>query len=367
MLITPSEDSILNREKRLALRVVSEYYDFSSTKSVEILCSYENNDFAKILMELLVKSGVRNIFITYTNGIMCEEINNGYRKYLDDRISFYKERISEEFIRITILSPFPLPVVITDEISEYQKHLGELSFLNDYLIESPRIMIVKPNQLWARKLGLTLEELWDKVDSFYDSLDSYDSIKEKLNNYQINKIHFKSDEGTDCIFELTPNFKWIGKKISWNGHTFQANAPSLEIFTAPKKFSGEGKIVFTKPLCYHGKIINDMEIQLHNGKVIDNKNLDSIISLDSNLSYIGEVALCPYKEGFYYSTILDENSGCHIALGNAYPYGIENKNLINQCPYHIDLVFGSDSLAVDGIKEDGSVIPIMRDGKLCTL
>ena len=357
----------MSREYKLALRVVSEYYDFSRSKSVEILCSYENNDFAKILMERLAEIGVRNIFITNTNGVICEEINSGYRKYLDDRISFYKERISEEFIRITILSPFFLLLVITDEISEYQNHLGELSFVNDYLIDSPRIMIVKPNQLWARKLGLTIEELWDKVEAFYDSLDSYDQFKEKLNNYLIKKLHFISDEGKNCTFELTANFKWIGKKIEWKGHIFQANAPSLEIFTAPKKYSGEGKIVFTKPLCYHGKIINDMEIVLHEGKVIENKNLDSILDLDSSLSYIGEVALCPFREGFYYSTILDENSGCHIALGNAYPYGIEELDLINHSPYHIDLVFGSNSLSIDGIKEDESIIPIMRSGKLCSL
>lgn len=362
---TQREDLISSREQKLAYRVLNEYYDFSNTKSVEILISYEDKDFALILKQLLVNFGVSKVFITYTNGVICEEINRGYRKYLDERISFYKERISEEFIRITVLSPFPLPVAITDEISKYQNHLSELSFLQDYLIDSPRIMIVKPNELWARKLNLTLLELWDRISLFYDSLDSYDSIKDKLNSYNFKKIHFESDEGTNVTFELTKDFEFVGKKIFWKGKTFQANAPSLEIFTAPKKYSGEGRIVFTKPLCYHGKVFTDLEIVLKNGKIIENKNLDYILGLDESLSYIGEVALCPFKEGYFLSTIVDENSGCHIALGNAYPYGIKEIDLVNHSPLHIDLVFGSNSLNAYGIKEDGSKVWIIKGGIKC--
>lgn len=365
LLTTQREDLILNKEYELALKVVEEYYDFSDTKSAEILVSFEEKDFAKTLEELLIAYGVGKVYITYTNGIVCEEINRGYRQYLDDRISFYKERISEGFVRITILSPFPLPVAITSEISEYQKHLGELSFLQEYLIKSPRIMIVKPNALWARKLNLTLLELWDKINEFYNSDESYDEILDILNNYHFHKLHFESSEGTNVTFTLTDDFKFTGKRINFNGKSFQANAPSLEIFTAPKKYSGDGKIVFTKPLCYHGKIFTDMEITLHNGKVVENKNLDYILGLDESLSYIGEIALCPFKEGYFLSTIVDENSGCHIALGNAYPYGISDIDSINHSIYHIDLVFGSSSLNVDGILDDGTIIPIIKDGIKC--
>lgn len=362
---TQREDLISNREYKLALRVVEEFLDLEGISSIEILSNYESKDFSNILMKLLLEQGVMKVFITYTNGEITLEINRGYRKYLDERISFYKERISEKFVRITVLSPFPLPVVLTDEVIAYQKHLSELSFLNDYLINSQRLMIVKPNQIWARKLNMQVEELWDKVEEFYDSKDSYDSIKDKLNDYHLKKIYFKSDEGTDVSFELTKDFTFNGKKIEWNGKCFQANAPSLEIFTAPKKYSGEGKIVFTKPLYYHGKILNDMEITLHEGKVISNKNLDYILNMDESLSYIGEVALCPFKEGYFYSTILDENSGSHIALGNAYPYGIKDTSMINHSMYHIDLVFGSSSLMVYGEDIGGNIIPIMKDGKLC--
>lgn len=362
---TQREDLILSKEYELALRVVNEYYDFKGTKSVEILVSYEDLDFANTLSELLKDRGVGHVYTTYTNGIVTEEINRGYREYLDAKIAFYKELIAEEFIRITVLSPFPLPVAITDEIAKYQKHLYELNFLQEYLIESPRIMIVKPSSLWANKLDLTLLELWDILEEYYLSGDSYDSIKDKLNTYHFKYLEFISDEGTNCRFELTKNFKFIGKRINYKGKSYQANAPSLEIFTAPKMYSGEGRIVFTKPLCYHGKVFNNLEITLHEGRVIDSKNLDYILSLDKSLSYIGEVALCPFRKGYFLSTIVDENSGCHIALGNAYPYGIEELDSINHSPYHIDLVFGSESLSTYGILDDGTKIPIMMDGKLC--
>ena len=365
MSTTQKEDSIWNKELKLAQRVLTEYYDFKDTKSIEIVISYEEKEFAKTLKELFIAKGIRNVFITYTNGIICEEINKGFRKYLDDRISFYKERISEGFIRITILSPFPLPVVITSEINGYLKHLDELNFLQEYLIHSPRIMIVKPNLYWASRLGISLNELWDKVEALYDS-DSFDIYKESLDEFNIEELHFVSDEGTNCRFKMTKNFKFVGKRIEHNGKTYQANAPSREIFTAPSKYSGVGKIVFTKPLCYHGKIYKDMEIELENGKVIRSKNLDEILSLDESLSYIGEVALAPYEEGYFLSTIMDENIGCHIALGNSYPYGIEELGRVNSSKYHIDLVFGSLSLKVYAkIKNKKDEILILKDGGIC--
>jgi hypothetical protein len=215
---TQREDSIWNKELKLAQRVLTEYYDFKDTRSVEIVISYEEKEFAKTLMELFIAKGIRNVFITYTNGIICEEINKGFRKYLDDRISFYKERISEGFIRITILSPFPLPVVITRELEGYLKHLDELNFLQEYLIHSPRIMIVKPNLYWASRLGISLNELWDKVEALYDS-DSLDIYKDKLDELKIEEFEFDKDifyYAIQKLIEIYKNDKEQTKEIRLN-------------------------------------------------------------------------------------------------------------------------------------------------------
>lgn len=364
MLNTQRKDSISSKERKLALRVLG-CLDLSGKKVAEIVISYENNLFAFILKGILIDAGLKKVYITYTNGPIIEkEINNGYREYLDARIDFYKKRIAEEFVRVTVLSPFPMPIALSDEVALYQKHIGELSFINEYLLHAERCMIVKPNPLWACKLGLSLEELWDKVDLFYQYESILDSKLDKINSLSLNKLHFKTKEGTDCEFSLVKDSYFTGKVLHENGKYFQANLPCLEIYTAPLKYGVEGKIVFTKPLFYKGQRYDNYSITLRGGKVVESEGISEILLMDESLSYIGEVALCPYMEGFYLCSILDENSGCHIALGNSYPYGISDTSLTNHSMYHIDLVFGSNSLDCYGIDSDGNIHWIFKDGKV---
>ena len=35
---------------------------------------------------------------------------------------------------------------------------------------------------------------------------------------------------------------------------------------------------------------------------------------------------------------------------------------VNQSATHVDFMIGTDDLAIDGIKADGSVVPVFRDG-----
>jgi len=66
----------------------------------------------------------------------------------------------------------------------------------------------------------------------------------------------------------------------------------------------------------------------------------------------------------YQSILLDENTGSHLALGNAYLYGIEEIDKINKSLYHIDLVFGTDDLLCKAFTENNKEIIIIKDGKL---
>ena len=363
LLNTQREDSISIKERNLALRVLG-CINLDGNKVIEIVSSYENCLFAYSLKGILIQNGAKKVYITYTNGPIEKEINKGYRKYLDARIDFYKKRIAEGFLRITILSPFPMPIAKSDEVSLYQEHVGELSFLSEYLLHAQRCMIVKPNPIWALKLGISLDRLWDICELYYQYESILDSKLNKINSLGLSKLCFKTDEGTDVSFSLVPNSVFTGKVLNENGDKFQANLPCLEVYTAPLKFGVNGKIVFTKPLYYRGNKYANYSITLKGGKIIDNEGLDDILKLDESLSYIGEVALCPYMEGYYFCSLLDENSGCHIALGNAYPYGISDESLINHSNYHIDLVFGSNSLSCHGIDNSGNVIDIFKNGKV---
>ena len=73
---------------------------------------------------------------------------------------------------------------------------------------------------------------------------------------------------------------------------------------------------------------------------------------------------CYFENGKkYYATILNENTGCHLALGYAYEYGIKDLRLINNSDHHVDLVFGDDSTNCIGITRNGERIVLFENGK----
>ena len=74
----------------------------------------------------------------------------------------------------------------------------------------------------------------------------------------------------------------------------------------------------------------------------------------------------------FYNTLFDENAACHLALGMGFADTIkdfQNKSLdecrelgINDSMIHEDFMIGCDSMNIDAVCEDGSVVPVFRNG-----
>ena len=106
--------------------------------------------------------------------------------------------------------------------------------------------------------------------------------------------------------------------------------------------------------------------------------LKTMIAMDDGASYLGECALVPQHSPIaesgilFYNTLFDENAACHLALGMGFADTIkdfQNKTLdecralgINASMIHEDVMIGCDSMNIDGICEDGRVVPIFRSG-----
>jgi hypothetical protein len=66
----------------------------------------------------------------------------------------------------------------------------------------------------------------------------------------------------------------------------------------------------------------------------------------------------------FYNTLFDENAACHVALGRAYETTLKDgtkrpleelqRDGFNQSLTHVDFMFGSDALDVDGERPDGT-------------
>lgn len=127
-----------------------------------------------------------------------------------------------------------------------------------------------------------------------------------------------------------------------------------------------------------------MAFTFKDGKVVDvtaeqgEDVLKNLIATDEGAARLGEVALVPdpspiSQSGIvFYNTLFDENASNHLALGSAYAFNLvggtemteeELKAAgLNRSTVHVDFMIGSDQMDVDGIRKDGSKVPVFRNG-----
>ena len=182
-----------------------------------------------------------------------------------------------------------------------------------------------------------------------------------------------------------PQSMWCGGgETDLNGHFFNPNMPTIEVFTTPMKGKAEGKLVSTKPLSYHGQLIENFSITFKGGKAVSceaekgQKVLEEMIATDDGAGMIGEVALVPHDSPIsnqnilYYETLFDENASCHIALGRGYNECVEGyadmtkeelKDLgVNDSMIHVDFMVGAPDMSIIGHTFDGRDIEVFRNG-----
>ena len=207
----------------------------------------------------------------------------------------------------------------------------------------------------------------------------------KLNAYRFKELHFTSELGTDVYVGLVKGHIWVGGGCSTpKGVFFEPNLPTEEIFCMPEKTKVNGVVYASKPLNYGGKLIENFHFTFKDGKVVEyhaekeEEALKQLLEMDEGSSYLGEVALVPYDSPIsksnllFYETLYDENAACHLALGRPYPENIQDgctmseEELIahgaNHSNEHEEFMFGTREMNIDGIQEDGTVIPIFRKG-----
>jgi aminopeptidase len=98
--------------------------------------------------------------------------------------------------------------------------------------------------------------------------------------------------------------------------------------------------------------------------------LRAMTGKDEGAARIGEVALVDRESrvgqsgSVFYSILLDENAASHLALGAAYPFSVEEheREQRNQSAIHVDFMIGSNELDVTGVTQDGTEVPLLRQG-----
>ncbi|MEH7255821.1 aminopeptidase [Neobacillus niacini] len=256
---------------------------------------------------------------------------------------------------------------------------------------------------WAATVFPDLKTSEEQVDALWDQIfktcrvyadhpvaawdEHKKTLNEKaafLNEIQFDALHYTA-QGTDLTLGLPKNHLWCSAEgENPKGEEFIANMPTEEVYTAPDTHRMDGVVRSTKPLSYAGTLIEGIEVHFKDGKIIDisaekgDETIKKLVFDNEGGTGLGEIALVPdpspiSQSGItFFTTLYDENASNHLAIGAAYPTTIQGgtkmsqeellKNGMNTSIVHVDFMIGSDKMDIDGIKQDGTIVPIFRNG-----
>ncbi|HTY72832.1 MAG TPA: aminopeptidase [Actinomycetes bacterium] len=195
-------------------------------------------------------------------------------------------------------------------------------------------------------------------------------------------------EGTDLTVGLVPGCVWTGGGLTRDdGLTYMPNLPTEEVFTSPDRSRADGTIRLTRPLVMPraGAVVEGLVVEFAGGRIVDvtaDSGVDLVraeLDTDEGARSLGEVSLVDGSSRVraagvvFHDTLFDENAGCHVAWGQAFPFAVaggmdkSSEQLaalgLNTSSVHTDVVVGGPGVDVDGILPDGGVVPIIVDDR----
>ena len=248
-------------------------------------------------------------------------------------------------------------------------------------LESDKAM----EKLWQAIFETTRATQPDPIAAWMEHIQNLTKRGKYMQAKKYSALHYTAP-GTDLTIGLPKGHRWISARMpAENGVDFTANMPTEEIFTLPDRHHADGTVTATFPLSYSGSLIEDFSVTFENGqitKVNAKKNeaiLQNLVETDDGSKRLGEVALVPASSPIatrghlFYNTLFDENASCHIAIGRAYRFTLAGGEELNDEEFnaaggnvslnHVDFMIGSPQMDIDGITEDGTREPVMRQGE----
>ncbi len=273
-----------------------------------------------------------------------------------------KEFLYDQWTIIAVPSPSWAKKVFPGET----KAKAEKKLL-DAILHTSRLDVENPLKAWEEHIA----ELKAKADF--------------LNGLNLDYLVYRSSNGTDLKLKLQPDHVWLSARSkSLQNIEYCANLPTEEVFTMPKRDGVDGVVVSTKPLSYHGKVIEDFKIYFEKGRIVKTEArvngdvLREAISTDEGSHYLGEVALVPFDSPInqtgllFYNTLFDENACCHLAFGQAFEDNMKGYESMtreelkekgfNDSVIHVDFMIGAEDLSIIGFDHRGISYQIFKNG-----
>ena len=399
---------------KLAELVVKKGVNVQKDQPVVISAFVQDAEFVKKVAKHAYEAGARYVSVEWHDEDLTRmsyqyetaEVLSEIPQWLYDRTK-YQQDGGACYIAIISETPGAMADVDSEKLNLANKaYHAKMADLMSYRMNNigQWCALGLPSAGWAKKVfpDLSEEEAFEKLgDAIFsvtrvtednDPIADWDrhdremiGHADQMNAFRFEKLHFTSELGTDLYVGLVKDHIWVaGGCTTPKGVYFIPNMPTEECFCMPLKTGTDGIVYASKPLSYNGKVIEDFWLRFENGRVVDfdaakgKEVLSQMISFDDGSSYLGEVALVPYdspisKSGILFlHTLYDENAACHLALGMPYPENLEGgvemsreeltAHGANDSTMHVDFMLGTRQMNIDGIREDGTIVPVFRNG-----
>lgn len=398
--------------EKYAQLIVSIGVNVQKSHTVILQIGVDQVELARLITKKAYELGAAEVIVKWSDAFIQKEFLNHADQDRLETVPQYRIDESDDWIekgasRISVVSSDPgaLTGVDSNRIAAFQKASGKAMANLRKATQANKVswtVVAAAGQEWANKVFPdlapedALDALWeqifkttriyteDPVAAWKEHTDNLQGKAEELNKEQFVALHYTAP-GTDLVVGLPKNHVWEGVgSLNARGEKFNANMPTEEVFAAPDANRVDGYVSSTKPLSYAGSIISGMKFTFKDGKVVDfsaeegQEVLATLLDTDEGARRLGEVALVPdpspiSQSGIiFFNTLFDENASNHLAFGSAYAFNLQGGTEmteeelaaagLNRSQTHVDFMIGSAEMAIDGIRADGTKVPVFRQG-----
>jgi aminopeptidase len=216
----------------------------------------------------------------------------------------------------------------------------------------------------------------DPIAAWSERMDTLVAVAARLGERRFDALHYEG-EGTDLTVGLLPDARWQAARFETiDGIVHMPNLPSEEVFTTPDPARTEGHVTSTTPLVLaDGTVVRNLRVRFEGGRAVQvdadtaQDTMRTIVEQDEGAARLGEVALVDGEgrigklETVFYDTLIDENAASHIALGQGFPFLLDDPSRSTESKIHIDFMIGSPEMTVTGITAEGERVPALVRGE----